>query len=109
MPQDTLQNESSNSNSGGGSNNSGSGSGSGGQKGIEKTIPTRRLSVRASTTNVVSDTGAIPQGGVQAGGGGTAPSLHDAGSGEGALGAAIGLVLVVTGTGLAMRRRPGAE
>jgi hypothetical protein len=58
---------------------------------------------------VASDTGTIPQGGVQAGGGGTAPSLRDAGSSEGALGAAAGLVLVVTGTGLAMRRRLGAE
>jgi hypothetical protein len=65
--------------------------------------------VRASTTETVSDTGAIPQGGIQAGGGGTATRIQDGSSTEGVLGAAAGLVLVVTGTGLALRRRVGAQ
>jgi hypothetical protein len=113
-PADTLQetNGSNNSSSG---NGSGSGSGNGSGNGSSSpstpktTVPVKRLAVRQSTTTAVSDTGAIPQGGIQAGGGGTAATIQGGSSTEGALGAAAGLMLVVTGTGLALRRRVGAH
>jgi hypothetical protein len=104
-PQDTLQD--SGSPSSGVSPGGGSGNGSSGNGSSDKGTHSERLSVALSNTRTVSDTGAIPQGGVQAGGGGTAPSLRDAGSSDGALGAAAGLVILVTGTGLALRRRLG--
>jgi hypothetical protein len=110
-PADTLEDSgspatpgNSNGNSGNPSSSMESGNDSSSHNG---TIESQRLSVTESNTRTVSDTGAIPQGGVQAGGGGTAPSLKDAGSSEGALGAAAGLVILVTGTGLVLRRRAG--
>jgi hypothetical protein len=54
------------------SNNSGGNIGSG-HRSSGQSIASQRLSVAQSTVSAVSDTGAIPQGGVQAGGGGTAP------------------------------------
>jgi LPXTG-motif cell wall-anchored protein len=70
-------------------------------------LPSHRQPVLRQATSIrpVSDTGPVPQGGVQAGGGGMARSVSDTGPSDGALGPAAGLVLLVTGSGLVLRRR----
>jgi hypothetical protein len=109
VPQDTLEDGGSNDSQ----NESGNSNGGSNRGEIETSTPQltkyRRLSVSQSNTSTLSDTGAIPQGGAQAGGGGTAPSVTDAGSSTAVLGGAAGLVLLATGTGLVLRRRLGSQ
>ena len=82
------------------------GSGSGGQKVGSRSndIVSRPTQVVQATTPVSADvdTGTIPQGGIQAGAGGTA----DDGSNAGLLGGGA-LILVLAASGLAFRRRDG--
>jgi hypothetical protein len=82
------------------------GSGSGGQEVGSRSneIVSRPTQVVQATTPVSAgvDTGTIPQGGIQAGAGGTA----DDGSNAGLLGGGA-LILVLAASGLALRRRDG--
>ena len=78
--------------------NSGSGSGSGG----ENASAHKALPVVQGTTQVAdTDTGTVPQGGIQAGAGGTAAD----GTGAALLLGSGALVLMLMGGGLALRRR----
>ena len=83
-----------------GSSNSGS-SNSGSRVSVPQVSETTSVARETASTSEIAT---VPKGGVQAGGGGTAIA-QDAGSTAGVLGVAAGLLLVVTGAGLALRRR----
>ena len=108
-PSDTLQQTTSSPRHSG---RSSSGSGSAGKKGSTERNEGREVTTHRSLnlrTREVSNTTTMPRGGVQAGGGGTAPIAKDASSSQIAVGVGTGLVLLLTGTGLALRRRVGAH
>jgi hypothetical protein len=78
----------------------------GGSNSSSGTSPSAEVAQTPVSTEVAttSETTTIPQGGVQAGGGGTAIA-DNAGSMVGVLGAVAGLGLILAGTVLARRRR----